>query len=103
MRVKTTAQQRPELPTPPLALRLWDDPSWWQLGKGLGSEVYADRQEWIAARREWETRHRITIAGWFRLVCDDAFERGGLAGGNQVFSEYLVDDEDDLGDPRVAA
>lgn len=36
---ETPAERRRELPVPPLALRLWDDPSWAQRGKGLGCEV----------------------------------------------------------------
>ncbi len=89
--------------TPPLALRLWDDPSRWQRGNGLGCETYASVADWVAARREWEAAHRITIVDWFDLACRDALDDGGMEAMNAMFSAYLVDREDELGDPRELA
>jgi hypothetical protein len=87
---------------PPLALRLWDDPSWAQRGKGLGCEVYATRAEWVAARRAWEAAHGMALPEWFGLVCADTLARDGLEAMNAVFSAYLIEGDEDE-DPRLTA
>ena len=56
----------PVFDSPPLELRRWE----WSgkaprpAGERLGAEVYATREEWIAARRRWEARRGQTVAEW---------------------------------------
>ena len=95
MRLKSTAS-RVARSVPPPELRMFTDPSRPEhRGADLGVNVYADRDAWLAARREWERANGISLQDWFTELLAETHEAGcTLAELNMAFSEYLVEDDD---------
>lgn len=91
-----------ELAEVPAQLRQYTDLACRTATADLGVSAYPDRAAWLAARREWEAGHGVTVAEWFRQVCDYALRRAGLQAMNDAFSLYFTEDEDEF-DPRVAS
>jgi hypothetical protein len=69
-------------------------------GRGLGMDAYPDRAAWLAARRDWEARHGMTVGEWSASAFAELRSR---ARSLDEFSEALfltMYEADDWQDPR---
>jgi hypothetical protein len=101
--VRLKEPPRPELPTPPLALRKWQRQRALYGEEGeYGEDVYASRGEWRAARAVWAAQHGLTVMQWWDAVMDEAQATARtLDDFNAPFAFLPDEDEDD--DPRLTA
>jgi hypothetical protein len=92
------------LEVPPVALRMFDDPSWGHDRADLGRVVYGSREAWLAGRAQWARDHGgLTITGWWHELLEQASVRARtLAEFNEPFSpQYLIEDDELDSDPRL--
>ena len=79
--MKVREAREASLPAPPEALLYVRRPqSWRPDGRGPGMDAYPDRAAWLAARRDWEARHGMTIAEWSETTLAELQPPGGVAG-----------------------
>lgn len=84
---------------PPPELRMFCDLSRAD-GRGPGMDAYPDRAAWLAARRDWEAAHGMTLNEW-----EDAMV-GELLADHCTLAElndsvrFMIED-DDFRDPRL--
>ena len=73
MRVREARQA--SLPAPPEELLWFGNRTCSGPGPGMGA--YPDRAAWLAARRDWETRHGMTVAEWSAATLAELQRRAG--------------------------
>ena len=88
------------LPAPPEALLMFADLSKVG-GRGPGMEAYPDRAAWLAARREREARHGMTIAEWATSTLAELSARARSLGEMNEAAELTMHEPDDWQDPRT--
>lgn len=72
MKPREVPEPPPVLP-PPLELRRWDiAPQRIGPGERPGCEVFASREEWIAARAAWRSSAGDDLAQWWATVAAEA-------------------------------
>ena len=98
MRVREARQA--SLPAPPGTL-LWFTQSWRPEGRGPGMDAYPDRAAWLAARREWETRHGMTIAEWSEATWEELRRRARSLDEFNASFALIMFEEDDWQDLRT--
>jgi hypothetical protein len=95
--------QATALPAPPEALLNFSDPSRYP-PRGPGMDAYPDREAWLAARRDWEARHGLTIPQWSEATHAELAARAGtLAELNEALALTMYEDDEEDGhyaDPR---
>jgi hypothetical protein len=97
--VKVREARQAALPAPPEEL-LWFTQSWRPAGRGPGMDAYPDRAAWLAARRDWETRHGMTIAEWSAATWAELHRRAGSLDEFNEALELTMYEADDWQDPR---
>ena len=87
------------LAVPPPELRMFCDLSKAD-GRGPGMDAYPDRAAWLAARREWEAAHGMTLKQWEdALIAQLHAEDCTLSQLNDA-ARFMIED-DDFTDPRL--
>ena len=88
------------LTAPPTELLMYEDSSRYP-PRGPGMDAYPDRDAWLAARRDWETRHGMTIGAWSTATRDELRCRAqSLDELNEAIGLTMYEPDDGSEDPR---
>ena len=99
--VRVREARQASLPAPPEELLWFGNRTCSGPGPGMGA--YPDRAAWLAARRDWETRHGMTVAEWSAATLAELQRRAGSMTELNEALKLTMYEPDDWHDPRLSA